>query len=101
MEWPQVISWFMQYTDSYDDIPMSFSLLCPRIVDSARMARDAVRQGLMVISNLFDIDSISDMPIWNLVTFDPSRRPPPSGLPLNGSSDLGNAVFASTRGPTR
>jgi hypothetical protein len=44
-----------------------FLLWCPRIVDSARSARDAVREGFMAISNLLDIDSISDMPISNLV----------------------------------
>jgi hypothetical protein len=48
----------------------------------------------MAISNLLDIDSIYDMPISNLVMFDPSRRAPPLGLPLNRSSDLGKAVFA-------
>jgi hypothetical protein len=55
----------------------------------------------MVISNLLDIDSISDMPISNLVMFDHSRRAPSLGLPSNRSSDLGNAVVAATRGPTR
>jgi hypothetical protein len=77
-----------------------FYLWCPRIVDSTRSALDAVREGFMAISNLLDIDSISDKPISNLVMFDPSRRAPPPGLPLDRSSDLGNAVFASTRGPT-
>jgi hypothetical protein len=77
-----------------------FSLWCPRIVDSTPSARDAVREGFMAISNLLNIDSISDVPTSNLVMFDPSRRAPPLGLPLNRTSALGNAVFAATRGPT-
>jgi hypothetical protein len=76
-------------------------LWCPRIVDSTRSAQDALREGFMAISNLLDIDSILDMPVSNLVMFDPSRRAPPLGLPLNRSSDLGKAIFAATRGQTR
>jgi hypothetical protein len=53
----------------------------------------------MTISNLLGIDSISDVPISNLVMLDPSPRAPPLGLLLARSSDLGDAVFASTRGP--
>jgi hypothetical protein len=63
--------------------------------------RDAVREGFVAISNLLDIDSISDMLVSNLVMFDPSRRASALGSPLNRSSDLGNAVFAATPGPTR
>jgi hypothetical protein len=55
----------------------------------------------MAISNLLDIDSISDMPISNFVMFDPSRLAPPPGMPPSRSSDLGNAVFASMLGSTR
>jgi hypothetical protein len=55
----------------------------------------------MAISNLLDIDSISDRPISNLVMSDPSRRALPPGMPLSRTSDLGNAVLASTRGSTR
>jgi hypothetical protein len=86
-----MISWIFQCL---------FSSWCPGIVDSARSALDAVREGFMAISNLLDIDSISDTPISNLVVFDPTWRAPPLGLLLARSSDLGNAVFASTRGPT-
>jgi hypothetical protein len=87
--------------DDFLDIPILFSLCCPRIVDSTRSAHDAVLEGFMAISNLLDIDSISEIPISNLDMFDPPRRAPPLGLPLNRSSDLGNAIFAATRGPTR
>jgi hypothetical protein len=83
------------------DIPMPFLFAVPPNRRPARSTRDAVLEGFMAIPNLLDIDSISDMPISNLVMFDPSRRAPPLGLPLNRSSDLGKAVFASTRGPTR
>jgi hypothetical protein len=55
----------------------------------------------MAISNLLDIDSISDMPISNLIMFFPSRLAPPPGMPLSRSSDLGNALLASTPGSTR
>jgi hypothetical protein len=78
-----------------------FSLRCPRIVDSARSAQHSVREGFMAISNLLGIDSIFDMPISNLVMFDSSHRAAPLGMRLSRSSDLGNAVFASTRGSTR
>jgi hypothetical protein len=56
-----------------DDFPgysYAFSPAVPRIVESARSAPHAVREGIMAISNLLDMGSISDMPIstWSCST---------------------------------
>jgi hypothetical protein len=75
--------------DDFLDIPIPFLFAVPRIFDSARSARDAVREGFMAISNLLDIDSIPEILISNLVMFDPSCRAHPLGLPLSLISEHG------------
>jgi hypothetical protein len=96
-----MIARLMQIWGIFPDIPMPFLFAVSQIVESARSAQEAVREGFMAISDLLDIDSIFDMPSSNLVMFDPSRLAPRPGMPLSRSSDLGNADFASTRGSTR